>query len=148
MEGVRSQPELRGIIPNSFAHIFGHIAKAEEDKNFLVRVSYLEIYNEEVRDLIRQDQNCRLEVKERPDIGVYVKDLITHVVHNADEMDKIMTLGNKNRVVGATNMNTHSSRSHAIFTITVECAEKVLGGKQVWRVGKLHLVDLAVSIKC
>lgn len=64
---------------------------------FLVRVSYLEIYNEEVRDLLRQDQSVRLEVKERPDVGVYVKDLLTHVVHNADEMDRIMTLGNKNR---------------------------------------------------
>ena len=61
-----------------------------------MRVSYLEIYNEDVRDLLRQDQSVRLEVKERPDVGVYVKDLITHVVHNADEMDKIMTLGNKN----------------------------------------------------
>ncbi|KAK7067890.1 Kinesin-like protein kif3a [Halocaridina rubra] len=98
MEGVRSIPEKKGIIPNSFAHIFGHIAKAEEDKKFLVRVSYLEIYNEEVRDLLRQDQSVRLEVKERPDVGVYVKDLLTHVVHNADEMDKIMTLGNKNRM--------------------------------------------------
>jgi kinesin family protein 3/17 len=65
-------------------------------RRFLVRVSYLEIYNEEVRDLLRSDQSTRLEVKERPDVGVYVKDLITHVVHNADEMDKIMTLGNKN----------------------------------------------------
>ncbi|KAK4291809.1 hypothetical protein Pmani_035388 [Petrolisthes manimaculis] len=145
MEGVRSVSELKGIIPNSFAHIFGHIAKAEEGKKFLVRVSYLEIYNEEVRDLLRQDQTVRLEVKERPDVGVYVKDLLTHVVHNADEMDKIMTLGNKNRAVGATNMNTHSSRSHAIFTITIECAERGVDGQQHWRVGKLHLVDLAGS---
>ena len=48
MEGDRSVAELKGIIPNSFAHIFGHIAKAEDNLNFLVRVSYLEIYNEEV----------------------------------------------------------------------------------------------------
>uniref|UniRef100_A0A8D0H2G1 Kinesin-like protein n=1 Tax=Sphenodon punctatus TaxID=8508 RepID=A0A8D0H2G1_SPHPU len=69
MEGVRAVPELRGIIPNSFAHIFGHIAKAEGDTRFLVRVSYLEIYNEEVRDLLGKDQTQRLEVKERPDVG-------------------------------------------------------------------------------
>ncbi|NXQ25627.1 KIF3A protein, partial [Alaudala cheleensis] len=61
MEGVRAVPELRGIIPNSFAHIFGHIAKAEGDTRFLVRVSYLEIYNEEVRDLLGKDQTQRLE---------------------------------------------------------------------------------------
>ncbi|XP_035266186.1 kinesin-like protein KIF3A isoform X2 [Anguilla anguilla] len=145
MEGVRAVPELRGIIPNSFAHVFGHIAKAEGDTRFLVRVSYLEIYNEEVRDLLGKDQMQRLEVKERPDVGVYIKDLSGYVVNNADDMDRIMTLGHKNRSVGATNMNEHSSRSHAIFTITIECSEKGIDGNQHVRMGKLHLVDLAGS---
>ena len=145
MEGDRSVPELKGIIPNSFAHIFGHIAKSGDDKNFLVRVSYLEIYNEEVQDLLGKDQQARLEVKERPDVGVYVKDLSTAIVNNADDMDKIMTLGNKNRSVGATMMNAHSSRSHAIFTTTIECAEKGADKQTMFRVGKLHLVDLAGS---
>uniref|UniRef100_A0A8C2IBG9 Kinesin-like protein n=1 Tax=Cyprinus carpio TaxID=7962 RepID=A0A8C2IBG9_CYPCA len=145
MEGVRAVPELRGIIPNSFAHIFGHIAKAEGDTRFLVRVSYLEIYNEEVKDLLGKDQMQRLEVKERPDVGVYIKDLSGYVVNNADDMDRIMTLGHKNRSVGATNMNEHSSRSHAIFTITIECSEKGVDGNQHVRMGKLHLVDLAGS---
>uniref|UniRef100_G3Q2I5 Kinesin-like protein n=1 Tax=Gasterosteus aculeatus aculeatus TaxID=481459 RepID=G3Q2I5_GASAC len=145
MEGVRAVPELRGIIPNSFAHVFGHIAKAEGDTRFLVRVSYLEIYNEEVRDLLGKDQLQRLEVKERPDIGVYIKDLSSYVVNKADDMDRIMTMGHKNRSVGATNMNEHSSRSHAIFTITIECSEKGVDGNQHVRMGKLHLVDLAGS---
>ena len=145
MEGDRSVPELKGIIPNSFAHIFGHIAKADDHLKFLVRVSYLEIYNEEVRDLLGKDQSLRLEVKERPDVGVYVKDLSVFMVNNADDMDKLMTMGNKNRSIGATQMNAHSSRSHAIFTITVECSEKGPDGQQHFRVGKLHLVDLAGS---
>ncbi|XP_037086558.1 kinesin-like protein KIF3A [Pollicipes pollicipes] len=145
MEGVRSVAEKKGIIPNSFAHIFGHISKAAGDTKFLVRVSYLEIYNEEVRDLLGKVQSQRLEVKERPDVGVYVKDLSAFVVNNADDMDKIMTLGNKNRSVGATNMNEHSSRSHAIFTTTVERSERGLDGQNHVRVGKLHLVDLAGS---
>ncbi|XP_063727331.1 kinesin-like protein KIF3A isoform X2 [Symsagittifera roscoffensis] len=145
MEGVRSQPELRGIIPNSFAHIFSHIRECGKTKQFLVRVSYLEIYNEEVRDLLGKDQNKRLEVKERPDIGVYVKDLSTFAVNNADDMDRIMTLGNKNRVVGSTNMNEQSSRSHAIFSSTIECSELGPDGQQHVKVGKLHLVDLAGS---
>ena len=63
MEGDRSVPELKGIIPNSFAHIFGHIAKADEDLKFLVRVSYLEIYNEEVRDLLGKDQSLRYKLE-------------------------------------------------------------------------------------
>lgn len=145
MEGLRAVAEMRGIIPNSFAHIFGAIAKAEGETRFLVRVSYLEIYNEEVRDLLGKDQNQRLEVKERPDVGVYVKDLSAFVVNTADDMDRIMTIGNKNRVVGATNMNAHSSRSHAIFSVTIECSEKGIDGHQHVRMGKLHLVDLAGS---
>lgn len=145
MEGVRAQPELRGIIPNSFAHIFGTIAKAGDQVRFLVRVSYLEIYNEEVKDLLGKNQKSRLEVKERPDIGVYVKDLSAFVVNNADDMDRIMTLGNKNRSVGATNMNEHSSRSHAIFSITVERSDTGPDKEQHVRAGKLHMVDLAGS---
>lgn len=64
---------------------------------FLVRVSYMEIYNEEVRDLLGKELHKSLEVKERADIGVYVKDLSGYVVHNADDLDNIMKLGNKNR---------------------------------------------------
>ena len=84
-------------------------------------------------------------MKERPDVGVYVKDLSAFVVNNADDMDKVMTMGNKHRMVGSTKMNERSSRSHAIFTITVECSERGLDGQQHFRVGKLHLVDLAGS---
>lgn len=145
MEGIRSTPELRGIIPNSFAHIFGAIAKADSNTRFLVRVSYLEIYNEEVRDLLGKDQTVSLDVKERPDIGVYVKDLSSFVVHSPNEMDKLMSFGNRNRVTAATNMNEHSSRSHAIYTVTLECSQILDRGKQVLRQGKLHLVDLAGS---
>lgn len=54
-----------GIIPNSFAHIFDHIAKCQQDKTFLVRVSYLEIYNEEIRDLLAKNPVHGLEIKVR-----------------------------------------------------------------------------------
>ncbi|KAK0161865.1 hypothetical protein PV327_008270 [Microctonus hyperodae] len=145
MSGAKTSPQLRGIIPNTFAQIFGHIAKADEHQKFLVRATYLEIYNEEIRDLLGKDQNTRLEVKERPDIGVFVKDLSGYVVNNADDLDRIMTLGNKNRVVGATAMNVSSSRSHAIFTITVESSQLGEDGEQHVKMGKLHLVDLAGS---
>ena len=85
-------------------------------------------------------------MKERPDIGVYVKDLSGYVVNNADDLDRIMIIGNKNRVIGATAMNVASSRSHAIFTITVESSQIGEDGQQHVKMGKLHLVDLAVSI--
>lgn len=145
MEGIRGNSESQGIIPNSFAHIFGTIAKAEGSTRFLVRCSYLEIYCEDVRDLLGKDQSKKLQVKEDPQKGVYVKDLSTFVVKGADDMDKIMTKGNKNRMVGRTNMNETSSRSHAIFTITIERSDKAADGKDAFRVGKLNLVDLAGS---
>ena len=80
------------------------------------------------------------QIKEKPDVGVYVKDLSTVVVKNADDMDKIMTTGNSHREcrhvahvaphtppgkTGETSMNARSSRSHAIFTIVVERSDKV-----------------------
>lgn len=145
MSGNPDSPQTKGIIPNAFAHIFGHIAKARENQKFLVRVSYMEIYNEEVRDLLGKNVSKSLEVKERLDIGVFVKDLSGYVVHNADDLENIMRLGNKNRAVGATKMNQESSRSHAIFSITVESSELGEGGVQHVRMGKLQLVDLAGS---
>ncbi|XP_058446647.1 kinesin-like protein KIF3A [Malaya genurostris] len=145
MSGNPDSPQTKGIIPNTFAHIFGHIARAKENQKFLVRVSYMEIYNEEVRDLLGKEIHKSLEVKERADIGIFVKDLSGYVVHNADDLDNIMKLGNKNRVVGATKMNSESSRSHAIFSITVESSETDENGKQFVKMGKLQLVDLAGS---
>ncbi|KAG7472328.1 hypothetical protein MATL_G00107710 [Megalops atlanticus] len=144
MEGVRNDPERRGVIPNSFEHIFTHISRSQ-NQQYLVRASYLEIYQEEIRDLLSKDQTRRLELKERPDTGVYVKDLSSFVTKSVKEIEHVMNVGNQNRSVGATNMNEHSSRSHAIFVITIECSELGLDGENHIRVGKLNLVDLAGS---
>lgn len=144
MEGVRHDPERRGVIPNSFEHIFTHISRSQ-NQQYLVRAAYLEIYQEEIRDLLSDDQSRRLELRERPDTGVYVPDLLSIVPRNVQEIENVMNVGNRNRSVGATNMNEHSSRSHAIFLITVECSELGLDGENHIRVGKLNLVDLAGS---
>ncbi|XP_004573500.1 kinesin-like protein KIF3B [Maylandia zebra] len=144
MEGVRNDPEKRGVIPNSFEHIFTHISRSQ-NQQYLVRASYLEIYQEEIRDLLSKDQSRRLELRERPDTGVYVKDLSSFVTKSVREIEHVMNVGNQNRSVGATNMNEHSSRSHAIFVITVECSELGVDGENHIRVGKLNLVDLAGS---
>lgn len=122
MEGVRSNKELRGVIPNSFDHIFSHISRST-DQQYLVSAQYLEIYQEEIRDLLSKNQQARLELKESPDKGVYVKDLSAFITKNVQEIEHVMEVGNKNRSVGATNMNEHSSRSHAIFIINIECSE-------------------------
>jgi hypothetical protein len=146
MEGIPDPPELRGIIPNAFKHIFDKIGLNNiEGKQFLVRASYLEIYNEEIRDLLSKDPKNRLDLKENVDSGVYVKDLTSFVVKSVAEIDHVMQAGKKNRSVGATLMNQESSRSHSIFTIICEQSEVGPDGQQHIRVGKLNLVDLAGS---
>jgi hypothetical protein len=88
MEGIADPPELRGIIPNANKHIFDHIAlNTDPMKQFLVRVTYLEIYNEDIRDLLSKDPTTTLELKENVDSGVYVKDLHNVVVRSAADID-------------------------------------------------------------
>jgi hypothetical protein len=146
MQGIPNDPELRGIIPTCFHHIFDHIARSPE-KKFLVRASFLEIYNEDIKDLLLKGdkQKGSLDLKESSENGVYVKDLSTIVVKSVEELEKIMAIGNKNRSVGATLMNATSSRSHSIFTITIESSELGMDGQDKYVSGKLNLVDLAGS---
>ncbi|NXO57027.1 KIF3C protein, partial [Aramus guarauna] len=144
MQGAWAEPEKRGIIPISFEHIFTHISRSQ-NQQYLVRASYLEIYQEEIRDLLAKDQSKKLELKENPETGVYIKDLSSFVTKNVKEIEHVMNLGSQTRSVGSTNMNEHSSRSHAIFLITIECSETGPDGEEHIRVGKLNLVDLAGS---
>jgi kinesin family protein 3/17 len=81
MEGKPDPPHLRGVIPNSFQHIFEYVSNSR-DAQYLVRASYLEIYNEEIRDLLSKNPANSLELKENIDTGVYVKDLTSFVVKN------------------------------------------------------------------
>ena len=155
MEGKDDPPDLRGIIPNSCCHIFD--AKSGSTTEFLVRSSYIEIYNEEIRDLLSKNPQNKLELKENPEKGVYVKGLTAFVVKGVKEILNVITVGKRNRTVGETLMNQDSSRSHAIFMITIESstittpqgqASPGMENKEsasTIRVGKLNLVDLAGS---
>ncbi|XP_006883734.1 PREDICTED: kinesin-like protein KIF17 [Elephantulus edwardii] len=144
MQGLPEPPSQRGIIPRAFEHIFESVQCAENTK-FLVRASYLEIYNEDVRDLLGADTKQKLELKEHPEKGVYVKGLSMHTVHSVAQCERIMETGWKNRSVGYTLMNKDSSRSHSIFTISIEIYAVDERGKDHLRAGKLNLVDLAGS---
>jgi len=146
MEGVTSEPSLRGIIPNAFEHIFDHIALNGSNDKYLVRASYFEIYNEEILDLLAPSTtNQHLELHESDSGAVFVKDLTDVVVKSVSEIDSVLQRGKKNRSVGATLMNAESSRSHSIFSIVVECCSSKDDQKDRIRVGKLNLVDLAGS---
>ncbi|XP_013855241.1 kinesin-like protein KIF3C [Austrofundulus limnaeus] len=147
MQGAWLDPEKQGVIPNAFDHIFTHISRSQPDKQYLVRASYLEIYREEIRDLLDPNHgNTRgLELRESPETGVYVQDLTSCVCKSIKEIEEVMNVGNQARAVGATDMNEHSSRSHALFLITVECSQPGPDGRKHIRVGRLNLVDLAGS---
>jgi hypothetical protein len=144
MEGQWEPTEMRGIIPRAFCRIFEKI-EATHDQNFLVRASFLEIYNEEVRDLLSKDPKNQLELKEDNERGVFVKDLTSYVVKGVSEMENVLLAGKKNRSVGATLMNQDSSRSHSIFSIVIESSVESADGSRHIRAGKLNLVDLAGS---
>lgn len=150
MEGVRGgPPELRGIIPGTFEQIFRAISINEDpNKQFLVRAAYLEIYNEEVRDLLGSSPKTPLDLKEDREVGVYVKGLSQNVVKDCEQVMDLMAAGNKNRSVGFTLMNAGSSRSHSIFMLKVETSVPDTNGKPgdlKIKAGKLNLVDLAGS---
>ena len=144
MMGVPNDPDLKGIIPNSFSHIFGYIKTEGESKKFLVRCSFVEIYNEEVRDLLG-DSKKKLDIREDPKKGTFVKDLTYINIKDSNDIEKCLNKGNKNRHVGQTSMNDQSSRSHSLFTVYLEIEEKGSDGNERIKSGKLNLVDLAGS---
>jgi len=124
MIGVKDDKSQKGIIPNAFDHIFSFVDDQTNDsKKFLIRCSYLEIYNENIRDLLGKKIDTKLDIKEHPDKGVYVQGLTTCIVKSIPEIEKWMDYGTQHRMVGETAMNKDSSRSHSIFTIYVETSE-------------------------
>ena len=147
MVGNHEDPDMKGMIPRAFEHIFTNINNnTNPTTKFLVRASFLEIYNEEIRDLLGRDPKQKLDLKEA-DGQVYVKDLGAFVVTSEDEMMQVMRSGERNRSTGSTLMNMESSRSHSIFTMTIETYVEADGdsGDGCVRVGKLNMVDLAGS---
>lgn len=141
MSGDEEHP---GVIPNAFRHIFGAISDTQTTRMFLVYCSYVEIYNEEIRDLLVYDPAHKLELKENADSGVYIKGVSKQPVSTVHDINRLMDAGASHRITEKTAMNNHSSRSHSIFTVYVEMSEEV-EGRQAIRAGKLNLVDLAGS---
>ncbi|XP_050551937.1 kinesin-like protein Klp68D isoform X2 [Spodoptera frugiperda] len=139
MEGTADH---EGIIPRAFRHIWAHIENsASPDVTHLVSCSYIELYLEDVRDLLSKD--CKkLTIRGQELNGFYIPEMTSVVCKSAAEMVRVMRAGNRNRAAGRTDMNEHSSRSHAVFLVTVETAHRKTNRI---RVGKLNLVDLAGS---
>ncbi|CAB3366405.1 Hypothetical predicted protein [Cloeon dipterum] len=139
-------PDDPGLIPRICEAMFGKMQEEQEDKNYRVDVSYLEIYNEKVRDLLASSNpSGGLRVREHPRQGPYVSDLSHHLVTCYDHVAQLMERGNRARCTAATNMNDTSSRSHAIFTLTFRQAGLGAEGLPCETTSKVHLVDLAGS---
>lgn len=145
--GVPEDAEKQGLVPRICRSLFSRIKLGQEEGvAHKVHVSYLEIYNEKVRDLLGQ-QNSNghtMRVREHPTSGPYVENLSQHLVTNFKEIYDCMVRGNRERTTASTQMNDSSSRSHAIFTITFVQA-KFNDGLPSETVSKIHLVDLAGS---
>ncbi|XP_046978537.1 centromere-associated protein E-like isoform X1 [Vanessa cardui] len=139
MAGTNEAP---GIIPLAVFNLFD-IIKNIPDRDFLVRVSYVEIYNETLTDLLDLRKNIKIMETLQ---GVKV-DATEKMTTSPEEVLEVMRMGKVNRQTGATNMNEESSRSHSIFQITIESREHIEGEEEVGsvNVSQLNLVDLAGS---
>ncbi|XP_053306249.1 kinesin-like protein KIF11 isoform X2 [Spea bombifrons] len=155
MEGERSpdgeftweQDPLAGIIPRTLHQIFEKLS--ENGTEFSVKVSLLEIYNEELFDLLSPspDVGERLQMFDDPrnKRGVIIKGLEEVTVHNKDEVYHILERGAAKRTTASTLMNAYSSRSHSVFSVTIHMKETTVDGEELVKIGKLNLVDLAGS---
>lgn len=133
----------KGIIPRIVEQIFASILTSPSNIEYTVRVSYMEIYMERIRDLL-VPHNDNLPVHEEKSRGVYVKGLVEVYVSSVQEVYEVMRRGGAARAVAATNMNQESSRSHSIFVVTITQKNLETGSAKS---GQLFLVDLAGSEK-
>ena len=147
------QPSQRGLLPRIIDYVFDAIAVAEAGGEngikYACRISFLEIYNERVFDLLAPPPKSgaaapALLVRENASRGVFVEDLTEQAVRTAGEAQELLGRGQNGRHVAATAMNRESSRSHSVFTIVIESSER-RGGLVRSRLANFHLIDLAGS---
>ncbi|XP_072006123.1 kinesin-like protein KIF1C [Engystomops pustulosus] len=143
----KPETEQHGIIPQLCEDLFSRISENKSAHlSYSVEVSYMEIYCERVRDLLRPKSKGNLRVREHPILGPYVEDLSKLAVTSYTDIADLMDCGNKARTVAATNMNETSSRSHAVFTIVfTQKRHDEMTNLDTEKVSKISLVDLAGS---
>ncbi|TLS28909.1 hypothetical protein PpBr36_01585 [Pyricularia pennisetigena] len=150
MMGTPDQP---GLIPRTCEDLFQRIEEAHEESpniSYNVRVSYFEVYNEHVRDLLMpvvpNQPPYYLKIRESPTEGPYVKDLTEVPVRSLDEILRYMKMGDRSRTTASTKMNDTSSRSHAVFTIMLKQIHHDMETDETTeRSSRIRLVDLAGS---
>ncbi|XP_027757165.1 kinesin-like protein KIF18A [Empidonax traillii] len=136
-------PEDPGVMYLTMMTLYNRMDQIKEDKICDVAVSYLEIYNEQIRDLLVS--SGPLAVREDAQQGVIVQGLTLHQPKSAEEILQMLDYGNKNRTQHPTDVNASSSRSHAVFQIYLRQQDKTASINQNVRVAKMSLIDLAGS---
>ncbi|KAG0180518.1 kinesin motor protein cin8 [Apophysomyces sp. BC1034] len=134
-----------GIIPRTIHKLFETLEELGHE--YSVKVSLLELYNEELRDLLNNtdDRPILKLYEDSTGSGVVVQGAEETFIQNTSQGLRVLQAGIRNRTIASTKCNDKSSRSHCIFTLNVHIREHVPGGEDVMRSGKLHLVDLAGS---
>ncbi|KRX02216.1 P-loop containing nucleoside triphosphate hydrolase [Pseudocohnilembus persalinus] len=145
-ELVVNENNQQGIVFESVKDLFNKIKQRENEDIYDVKISYLEIYNEKVHDLlIPLEDQSPLMIIEDTDRGVYVPDLTEYTIKEAREIFTYIKKGNKNRVMASTGSNQFSSRSHCMLQFNIEKKKKVMDVKNQIETSKLCLIDLAGS---
>jgi kinesin family member 11 len=145
----RRLPENAGIIPRSVKQIFDHLRSITDEHT--VRVSHLELYNEQLSDLLGPDvdpaaaADAGLRVYDDQTKGTFVQGLDEVLVRSEEEIFAVLDKSANKRRTAETLMNKYSSRSHSVFSITIHIKESTPDGADLLKVGKLNLVDLAGS---
>uniref|UniRef100_A0A8C8TJN6 Kinesin-like protein n=1 Tax=Peromyscus maniculatus bairdii TaxID=230844 RepID=A0A8C8TJN6_PERMB len=141
MEGT---PENPGINQRALQLLFSEVQEKASDWQYDITVSAAEIYNEVLRDLLGKEPQEKLEIRLCPDGSgqLYVPGLTEFRVQSVDDINKVFEYGYNNRTTEFTNLNEHSSRSHALLIVTVRGVDCSTGLRTT---GKLNLVDLAGS---
>ncbi|AAZ11324.1 kinesin, putative [Trypanosoma equiperdum] len=147
MTGKLGDEDLKGLTPRSFEHVFDRISSmkaTEPNKQFSLYVSFIELYNGKVHDLLARQQ-VPLALKENKDKSFFVQGAHIPQVKCIDDIFHQMEEGTERRRVAATELNADSSRSHSVFTLIIECTEVSEDGDSRSVTSKLNLVDLAGS---
>ncbi|KAJ1082029.1 hypothetical protein NDU88_002201 [Pleurodeles waltl] len=141
MEGT---PENPGINQRALQLLFSEVAEKASDWQYTISVSMVEIYNETLRDLLGKEPLEKLDIRLLPDGSgqLYVPGLVEFIVRSVEDINRVFDIGHTNRATECTNLNEHSSRSHALLIITISGEDYSTG---VRTTGKLNLVDLAGS---
>jgi len=143
---MNGSDELPGLVPRAMASIFEMVSDRASNYQHDCFLSMIEIYNETIRDLLRDPKadtsKVKYDIMRDQHVGMYVKDLTSEQVHTASHAKTVIVQGNKNRVTASTGLNDQSSRSHMVVTLTVRTQNIKASDHYV---GKLSLVDLAGS---